>query len=698
MTAVPPRLAALAWPAARLGDSLAALARHSGLTSTTAESINPPRLGSATNAGEWIESAARRLSCEAEAIESNYRDLEADLAFASPALLRLSDELYLAIVGSRGQRLRVLAPNLRVRTIGIREVCHAMREPLERSTRPEYEHLLADAGISKSRRSSTVSMLLAEQLGDKRFDQCWLLRPGPGAGMVRSLRKVGAIRNGIGLVAAHTAQYLLWLVSWIVLGRVWLEGRMDRGWLLAWALLLMTLVPFRVLTTWKQGLLAIGLGGLFKRRLLCGALRLGAEEMRHCGIGSFLGQTFEAELVETFALSGGIASLLAVIELAVSTLILGRLAFLLVAWAALALFLGWRFLRRYRAWTSARIDMTHDMVESMVGHRTRLAQLPRNQWHETEDQALDNYLRLSGSLDHIGAMLMAATPRGWLIAALACLAPAIVTGQSSGTQTVVSLGGILLAFTAFQRLVSSFTDIAGAAVVWERISPLFRAAARPDELGQSLSDENTSQPPEKIVEADRLTFRYRKEGNPALQGCGLAIRKGDRVLLEGPSGGGKTTFASLLSGMRRPESGLLLAGGLDRHTLGAERWRKRVASAPQFHENHVLTETLAFNLLMGRRWPPTAADMEEAELLCRELGLGPLLDTMPSGILQMVGEGGWQLSHGERSRVFIARALLQNADLVILDESFAALDPENLRTALECTLDRAETLMVIAHP
>jgi ATP-binding cassette subfamily B protein len=64
----------------------------------------------------------------------------------------------------------------------------------------------------------------------------------------------------------------------------------------------------------------------------------------------------------------------------------------------------------------------------------------------------------------------------------------------------------------------------------------------------------------------------------------------------------------------------------------------------------------------------------------------------------MVGECGWQLSHGEKSRVYIARALLQGADLIILDESFAALDPENLKAALECTLKRAATLMVIAHP
>jgi len=70
------------------------------------------------------------------------------------------------------------------------------------------------------------------------------------------------------------------------------------------------------------------------------------------------------------------------------------------------------------------------------------------------------------------------------------------------------------------------------------------------------------------------------------------------------------------------------------------------------------------------------------EEVCRELGLEDLLQRMPGGILQSVGESGWQLSHGEQSRLFIARSLLQNADVVVLDESFAALDPENLRKSL----------------
>jgi ABC-type multidrug transport system fused ATPase/permease subunit len=100
---------------------------------------------------------------------------------------------------------------------------------------------------------------------------------------------------------------------------------------------------------------------------------------------------------------------------------------------------------------------------------------------------------------------------------------------------------------------------------------------------------------------------------------------------------------------------------------------------------------------MGRRKSLRQADLDEAEVICQELGLADLLARMPAGMLQMVGETGWQLSHGERSRLYIARALLQNAEVVVLDESFAALDPENLQRAVECVLKRAKSLLVIAH-
>jgi ATP-binding cassette subfamily B protein len=263
---------------------------------------------------------------------------------------------------------------------------------------------------------------------------------------------------------------------------------------------------------------------------------------------------------------------------------------------------------------------------------------------------------------------------------------------------------VLLAYRALRRLAAGLTHLAGAAISWQQVAPLFRAAARSETSGSPAlldaprSASATSGHGRRLLEAHNLVFRYGGRGDPVLRGCSLQIRAGERLLLEGASGGGKSTLASLLSGLRHPESGLLLLGGLDRHSLGADGWRRRVVSAPQFHENHVLTGTFAFNALMGRDGMLAPDTSAELEAVCRGLGLGELLDRMPAGLLQMVGETGWQLSHGERSRLYIARALLQGADMILLDESFAALDPENLERALRYVLDRADTLLVVAHP
>jgi ATP-binding cassette subfamily B protein len=290
-----------------------------------------------------------------------------------------------------------------------------------------------------------------------------------------------------------------------------------------------------------------------------------------------------------------------------------------------------------------------------------------------------------------------------LIVAMLGLAPAFLTPSTAPASLAVGLGGVLLAFGALRNLSTGLTHLTRASISWETAAPLFAAAARrrpPGVPGLSpgRSEAGSTAPGQPILAAHDLTYRYPNRHEPALRGCDLEIRAGDRLLLEGPSGGGKSTLVSLLTGLRRPEGGLLLYRGLDRETLGDHAWRHAIVAAPQFHENHVLTGTFGFNLAMGRSWPPTASELEEAEAICRELGLGDLLDRMPAGMFQMVGESGWQLSHGERSRLFIARALVQGAEIILLDESFGALDPENLDRALDCVLRRTKTLMVIAHP
>lgn len=526
-----------------------------------------------------------------------------------------------------------------------------------------------------------------------------MLRTSPGAPSNVWVRKSGLVRGAAGILAAHTSEYLLWILSWALIGTISLNGRLDRGWLIGWALLLFTLTPWRLYTTWKQGTVAIRIGGMLKARLLHGSMRLRPDELRSHGASSFLTQALEAEAVETLALGNGIEGLLSIVELVVAGCILGWVSFALLACVIVSALVMRRFVTRHSEWSQKRFEMTHELVDAMVGYRTRLVQQNREEWHEAEDQILTQYLHVSGKFDWLTTILSAGLPRCWLIIGVACLAPAIAAGNRSPSEMAIELGGVLLAYTALTRLAMSLTELAVVGNAWKHIAPLFTAAERKLICGTAPTTmaEGRRQAV-ALMEAQGLSFRYRNGGQPVLEECSLSIHAGDKILLEGQSGGGKSTLVSLLTGMREPDSGLLLMRGLDRKTAGEERWRRGVAAAPQFHENHILTETLAFNLLVGRRWPPSETDLQEAESLSRELGLGPLLDTMPAGLMQMVGEGGWQLSHGERSRIFLARALLQKADVTILDESFAALDPESLKTALDCALRRTETLMVIAHP
>jgi ATP-binding cassette subfamily B protein len=355
------------------------------------------------------------------------------------------------------------------------------------------------------------------------------------------------------------------------------------------------------------------------------------------------------------------------------------------------------------------LDLTHDLVERMVGHRTRLAQEPADLRNDDEDRALEHYLTPSREFDERDAWLRAVVPRGWFLVGILGLAPAFVGGGVAAPSLAVGLGGVILAHQALRALTEALPKLAAAAIAWERIRPLWNAArhgaavgrpefaAPPPPASTSLSASASVQARPRLDARD-LVFRYPDRAEPVLRGASLVIADGARVLLQGASGGGKSTLTALLAGLRTSTSGLLLWDGLDLATLGAAGWRRRVALAPQFHDNHVLMGTLAFNLLMGRGWPPRQADLEQAERVCRDLDLGPLLDRMPSGLYQLVGETGWQLSHGERSRIYLARALLQEAELVILDESFAALDPQTLRHALAYVLSEAPTLLVVAHP
>ena len=374
------------------------------------------------------------------------------------------------------------------------------------------------------------------------------------------------------------------------------------------------------------------------------------------------------------------------------------------AWVAVAIGLSWRAYRREARWTDSRLAMTHDLVEQMVGHRTRLVQEAPGRWHQREDRLLKDYVERSIDVDRTLVVLDALAVRGWMLLALVALAPELVLRGFGAAPLAVTIGGILLAGQAFGKLTAGVFQGLSVLIAWRRVKLVFHAATRREPVGHPdaalpaapATDGTPTAGP--LVEAEDLVYRFPRAPDPALRKCRLRVDRGDRILLQGPSGSGKSTLGAVLSGLRPLDSGVLRLEGLDRATLGARGWRGRVALVPQFHENYVFTGTLAFNLLMGRGWPPSARDLADTLRVCEALGLGELLDRMPAGLMQMVGESGWQLSHGERSRVFIARGLLQAADLIVLDESLGALDAANAHRVLRCVLDQGSAVLMIAHP
>jgi ATP-binding cassette subfamily B protein len=510
------------------------------------------------------------------------------------------------------------------------------------------------------------------------------------------------------LIIAYAVAYALWILSWWVLGFSALRGRFDRGWIWVWVLLLVTMVPLRLFTTWMQGVVATEAGWVCRLKVLHGSLRLHPDELRSLGIGHFLGRALEMEAIETVGFNGGAVGVVALVELVAGSLVLALGSapalelFTLVSWSCAVFALLLYYCRLRRQWTGLRLELTHDFIERIVGHRTRVVQEAPERWHIGEDEALESYFMASKRMDRIPSILYAFGGRGLVLLSLLALAPAVMNGSTTVSAIATTLGGILVSSEAIRKIVFSIINLADTGIAWQRIGPLL--APDSDSLATAGSfystdkQTNGTAQSEKLIELRDVWFRHHGRPEPVLQRCQLSIFRGDRLLLEGPSGSGKSTLVAVLAGLRIPDSGLLLLNGLDRQTLGVNGWRRKIAVAPQFNENHVFSETLAFNLLMGRRWPASARDVLEAEVLCGELGLTELLGRMPAGIMQVVGETGWQLSHGERSRLFVARALLQDSEIVVLDESFAALDPNNLRRCLECVVNHSKTLLVVAHP
>lgn len=243
-------------------------------------------------------------------------------------------------------------------------------------------------------------------------------------------------------------------------------------------------------------------------------------------------------------------------------------------------------------------------------------------------------------------------------------------------------------YLPLRNLAAQFHASADGLAVAERLLDLVD--------GEEAASSGSVAPPsarDLPVRFEGVSFAYPARPGTVLDRVDLELRPGETVALVGPSGGGKSTIASLLLRLAEPTRGRVTVGTVDLAACEAESWRAQIAWVPQ-HPT-IFRGTVADNIRLGDASADDARVRAAAELASAAAVIGLL----PDGYETMVGEGGRPLSAGEVQRLALARAFLRNAALVILDEPTANLDPTSaglVRDAVE-RLRAGRTVLLIAH-
>ncbi|GAB4166768.1 MAG: ABC transporter transmembrane domain-containing protein [Terrimicrobiaceae bacterium] len=264
-----------------------------------------------------------------------------------------------------------------------------------------------------------------------------------------------------------------------------------------------------------------------------------------------------------------------------------------------------------------------------------------------------------------------------------------------GELTFGELTRFILATTFVGGSVASFADLFGhlqkSLGATERIRELLQEKPEPTEIPVSKTDQRRLK---GAVDFDMVSFRYPSRPDaPVLRGLCLHCRPGQKIALVGASGAGKSTVAALLLRFYEPDSGTIRFDGLPAADYPLAALRANMAVVPQ--EVLLFGGTIEENIRYGR---PNAS-REEIEAAARRSLCHDFIQGFPDGYQTIVGERGVKLSGGQRQRIAIARALLKDPAILVLDEATSSLDAESeslIQKAL-ATLLEGRTAFIIAH-
>ncbi|MCR5331581.1 MAG: ABC transporter ATP-binding protein/permease [Lachnospiraceae bacterium] len=211
---------------------------------------------------------------------------------------------------------------------------------------------------------------------------------------------------------------------------------------------------------------------------------------------------------------------------------------------------------------------------------------------------------------------------------------------------------------------------------------------------EPLTDDKSGRfPADNSVELKDVTYRYKDAARDAVKNVSLKIAPGEHVALVGPSGSGKTTLAELMVRFFDVTNGEILIGGVNVKEIPSAELMKRVSFV--FQDSRLIKKSIFENVRMAK---PDASEEEVLEAL-KKAQCMDIVKKLPKGIHTVIGEKGTYLSGGEQQRITIARAVLKDAPILILDEATAFADPDNeakVQAAFE-ELSKDRTLIMIAH-
>lgn len=282
----------------------------------------------------------------------------------------------------------------------------------------------------------------------------------------------------------------------------------------------------------------------------------------------------------------------------------------------------------------------------------------------------------SGTMTFLPATFLGVLPVGLLLVKAGSLAP-----QDFITGIILSAGLITPLVVAF----SYMDDILKMQTIFGEVTEILerKEMVRPSSLKET--------PKSSDIELNNVHFTYKDK--EVLHGINMMIKQGDMTAIVGPSGSGKSTIARLIDSLWDVNEGEIKYGGVNIKDLPLEYYMSQIAYVSQ--DNYLFDLTVKENIRIGK---PEASDEEVIEA-AKQCGCHDFIMELENGYDTVVGGAGGHLSGGERQRISIARAMLKNAPVVILDEATSYTDPENeaIIQASVAKLVKGKTLIVIAH-